>query len=110
MEIPSRGLSAAAAGPSEAEKTAWRLEISGVVQGVGYRDWLVKTALRTGLTGWVRNLRDGRVEAHVEGLGGPVRQLIEACWRGPSHARVTDVRASRVAPEHAEDFRRLPTA
>jgi acylphosphatase len=68
-----------------------RLTISGRVQGVGYRDWTIGTAQRLGLTGWVRNRRDGAVEALIVGEEDAVGQMIEACRRGPSMARVDEI-------------------
>ncbi len=68
-----------------------RLTISGRVQGVGYRDWAIETGRRLGLTGWVRNRRDGAVEALIVGEEGAVGQMIEACRRGPSLARVDEI-------------------
>jgi acylphosphatase len=68
-----------------------RLVISGRVQGVGYRDWAIDTGLRLGLTGWVRNRRDGAVEALIVGEEGAVGQMIEACRRGPPGARVDEI-------------------
>ena len=68
-----------------------RLTISGRVQGVGYRDWALETGLRLGLTGWVRNRRDGAVEALIVGDEDAVGQMIEACRRGPSAARVEEI-------------------
>ena len=68
-----------------------RLTISGRVQGVGYRDWAIRTGQRLGLTGWVRNRSDGAVEALVVGDEDAVGQMIEACRRGPSLARVDEI-------------------
>ena len=68
-----------------------RLTISGRVQGVGYRDWALDVAQRLGLTGWVRNRRDGAVEALIVGDEDAVGQMIEACRRGPSAARVEEI-------------------
>lgn len=70
-----------------------RIFVSGRVQGVSYRDWVVRTAQRLGLTGWVRNLRDGRVEILAEGEEGAIGALVDACREGPPLARVEDVNA-----------------
>jgi acylphosphatase len=70
-----------------------RIFVSGRVQGVGYRDWVVRTAQRTGLTGWVRNLRDGRVEILVDGNDAAIAELVEQARGGPSQARVDHVEA-----------------
>jgi acylphosphatase len=71
-----------------------RLKISGRVQGVSYRWWTVGEATKRGLNGWVRNRRDGSVEALVSGPVAAVDDLIEACRQGPSAARVTDIQIS----------------
>jgi acylphosphatase len=68
-----------------------RLIISGRVQGVSYRYWTVGEATRRGLNGWVRNRRDGSVEALVSGPVAEVDDLVEACRTGPSAARVTGI-------------------
>lgn len=68
-----------------------RLLISGVVQGVGFRWHLLEEAGRLGLQGWVRNLRDGRVEALVWGEQASVAALIHWASIGPSAARVDNV-------------------
>lgn len=68
-----------------------RVSISGVVQGVGFRDATWRMALRAGLRGWVRNLRDGRVEAVFEGDEEAVQDAIAWCRRGPPGAVVRRV-------------------
>jgi len=65
--------------------------ISGRVQGVFFRSETQDEAVRQGLTGWVRNLPDGKVEAVFEGEKDRVEALIEFCRRGPPGARVTRV-------------------
>lgn len=66
--------------------------IRGRVQGVGYRAWVDHEARGRDLEGWVRNLRDGSVEAVFAGAEGVVTAMIAACRRGPPLARVDDVR------------------
>jgi len=65
--------------------------ITGRVQGVFFRAWVMNNARRLGLKGWVRNLFDGRVEAVFEGQASVVEQMIRLCHEGPSHARVDTV-------------------
>jgi acylphosphatase len=62
--------------------------IRGRVQGVGYRAWTEYTALERGIQGWVRNRRDGSVEALLVGPAAVVAVMIEDCRRGPRGARV----------------------
>jgi acylphosphatase len=62
-----------------------------MVQGVFFRSETQDEAARNRLTGWVRNLHDGRVEAVFEGEKEQVEKLIEFCRRGPPGARVTNV-------------------
>ncbi len=69
--------------------------VSGRVQGVAFRIATVEEAQRLGgLAGWVRNLRDGRVEALAEGERSKVEALVAWCHRGPPPARVMDVEVS----------------
>jgi acylphosphatase len=68
-----------------------RVLVSGRVQGVYFRDSTRKQAEARGLSGWVRNLPDGRVEAVFEGRTEAVRALISWCEKGPPAARVEDV-------------------
>jgi acylphosphatase len=70
-----------------------KLIISGRVQGVCYRWFTRDTSVELGLTGWVRNLPDGTVEAVVEGERDKLEQLLGWCRRGPDLARVTDIQA-----------------
>jgi len=87
-----------------------RLTISGRVQGVGYRDWAIHTGLRLGLTGWVRNRRDGAVEALIVGDETAVGQMIEACRRGPPAARVDEIDVEPVDLDiMPAGFTQLPT-
>ncbi len=89
-----------------------RVLISGTVQGVGYRDGFHRAALRFGVTGWVRNLRDGRVEAVIQGTSAALDSVIAWARRGPSMARVAAVEEWPAEGEHARahpDFMRLPT-
>jgi acylphosphatase len=65
--------------------------IEGYVQGVFFRANTRNVAQRLGITGWVRNLPDGRVEAVFEGDEEKVKKMIEWCWRGPPGAEVTNV-------------------
>ena len=63
-----------------------RVVISGRVQGVWFRGWTVDEATARGLSGWVRNRRDGTVEAVFEGAPAAVDAMIEACRSGPPPA------------------------
>ena len=67
------------------------LVIRGRVQGVGYRAWVEHQARTHGLEGWVRNRRDGSVEALFSGPGDIVATMTALCRRGPSSARVETV-------------------
>jgi acylphosphatase len=88
-----------------------RLTITGRVQGVGYRDWAMKTGQRLGLSGWVRNRSDGSVEALIAGQETAVGTMVEACRRGPVLARVEAVDVEPVDLDILpEGFRQLPTA
>jgi acylphosphatase len=73
--------------------------IRGRVQGVGYRAWAEVTALEHGLQGWVRNRRDGAVEAVFIGLEAGVAAMIEACRAGPPGARVDFVDHRDAGPD-----------
>ncbi len=84
-----------------------RLRIIGCVQGVGFRDALRGEALRLGVTGWVRNLADGGVEALAQGDPAAVAALLEWARRGPSAARVGRVECCPLAVEHDRPYARF---
>lgn len=75
-------------------KTRVHVFVSGSVQGVFFRQKTKQQAESFGVTGWVRNLPDGRVEAVFEGEEEAVKALVEYCHHGPSYARVTNIDAS----------------
>ena len=72
-------------------RVARRFVISGRVQGVGFRYFTQDAAVREGVTGWVQNLPDGRVEALVEGDDEAVTRVERAIRSGPRGARVENV-------------------
>ncbi|MFT3941875.1 acylphosphatase [Rhodopseudomonas sp. BR0G17] len=76
-----------------------QVTIRGRVQGVGYRAWLAHTAEAMGLQGWVRNRRDGSVEATLAGGDHVVSEMIARCQHGPSAARVEAVVAETAQPD-----------
>jgi acylphosphatase len=73
------------------EKARAHVYISGRVQGVFFRASTKERALELGLKGWVKNLRDGRVEALFEGEKEKVRDMVDWCREGPSYASVANV-------------------
>ncbi|WP_375460541.1 acylphosphatase [uncultured Enterovirga sp.] len=91
--------------------SAIRVVISGRVQGVGFRYWTGREAGRHGLAGWVRNRRDGSVEAVFAGPAEAVAAMLEACRQGPAGARVDAVAEHPASAEEAGEggFRQLPT-
>jgi acylphosphatase len=78
--------------------------VSGRVQGVSFRDATRSQAEQLGLSGWVRNTQDGRVEAVFEGDTDTVRQMIDWCESGPSSANVEDVSVENEQPEGLSGF------
>lgn len=80
------------------DDVARKIRVTGRVQGVWFRGWTVDAATSLGLRGWVRNRRDGSVEALLIGPEAAVHEMIQRCQEGPSTARV-----DRVAVHHGED-------
>jgi len=89
---------------------ARHIVVRGRVQGVGYRYAAVDAAERLRITGWVRNCRDGTVEALLQGSEDDVAAMIAWCRRGPRAAQVIDVAVSEGSPEPLADFTLRPTA
>jgi acylphosphatase len=89
--------------------------IRGLVQRVGYRAWTERAALTHGLEGWVRNRRDGAVEAVFAGPADTVAAMVEACRQGPRSARVEGIDTREGEPDElalvrpGERFSVLPT-
>ncbi len=81
-----------------------RLHIEGTVQGVWYRKHAAEEALRLGLTGWVRNLPDGGVEAAAEGPPDAVDRFVAWCRSGPPRGGVTRVTVRSEPPEQGTGF------
>jgi acylphosphatase len=79
--------------------------VSGRVQGVFFRDTCRRLAQQYGVTGWVRNLPDGRVEAVFEGPAEDVGRLVDWCRHGPRHAAVDQIEVQTEQPEGLNTFR-----
>ena len=77
--------------------------ITGRVQGVGFRHFIRKNADKLGITGWVKNLPDGRVEAVFQGTEEDVKELISRCKKGPISSYVQDIEVSEI--ENTQDHR-----
>jgi acylphosphatase len=92
-----------------ADRTVHTL-ITGRVQGVGYRAWAAVQARKLGLKGWVRNRRDGSVEAVFSGPAEAIERMLAVCRDGPPSALVSNVEISDTAEPLGPEFRVLPTA
>jgi acylphosphatase len=97
------------------QHNAFHIIIRGRVQGVGYRAFVEREALSAGVGGWVRNLRDGSVEAVMQGERAILDPLIEICREGPFSARVDALDRREATPDEfalrrpGELFSVLPT-
>jgi acylphosphatase len=91
------------------EQTGARLRahvwIAGRVQGVSFRAYAEDEAAFRKVQGWIRNLRDGRVEAVFEGPPAAVEAMVQWCRRGSPASHVTDVRVAWEAPAGEQGFR-----
>ena len=91
--------------PTPEPRIARRAVIAGRVQGVFFRDSCARLARAEGVSGWVANRPDGRVEAWFEGDPQAVENLLAWCRQGPRHATVTGVEVSEDSPAGLEGFR-----
>ena len=88
---------------------AKRVRVTGLVQGVFFRDTCRRAAAARGVAGWVRNLPDGAVEAFFEGPPEAVAELVEWARRGPAKARVAGLAVSDERPRGLAGFQIQPT-
>jgi acylphosphatase len=88
---------------------AVRVRIHGRVQGVWYRGWAVDEAVARGLRGWVRNRRDGSVEALFIGPPAAIEAMILACREGPPAARVERIEREAAVDDGSVGFRQVMT-
>lgn len=84
---------------------AARVVVGGVVQGVFFRDGCAREARSHGVSGWVRNRADGRVEAWLEGDPRGVARVVAWCRHGPPRASVESVEVTEERPRAVEGFR-----
>ena len=87
-----------------------RLTIQGRVQGVGYRAWAERQALRLGVQGWVRNRSDGSVEILAHGTQAALAAFEQLCREGPRAASVAGVARTEDDTEEHTGFSQRPTA
>jgi acylphosphatase len=95
--------------PAGAETRSLRVVISGRVQGVWFRAWTEQQANRHRLDGWVRNCRNGTVEALFSGRAVDVKAMLDDCSEGPLGASVTSVESHPAGPPEGKGFKVLPT-
>ena len=92
------------------DRQAVRVVITGRVQGVWYRGWTVERASALGLVGWVRNRKDGSVEAVFAGLPEAIDAMLAECRNGPQLAKVDDIARENTRDEGWTGFSQLPTS
>ena len=94
---------------SPTKRRTVRVHIEGRVQGVGFRYFVERAATELGVDGFVRNRRDGAVEALLSGSCAAVEQMLERCRRGPSAARVSAVTIIAEGEAEPTGFAVLPS-
>jgi acylphosphatase len=94
---------------AERDRRSVRVLIGGRVQGVGFRYWTEQVAGDLGLSGWVRNRRDGSVEALFSGSADAVAEMLDRAHDGPIGAMVTSVRILEEGLDPPHGFDVLPT-
>ena len=87
------------------DRTRVHVFVTGSVQGVGFRQAVYEKANELGVTGWVKNLSDGRIEAVLEGPRDEVYRVVGLCRAGPKGARVAGVQVDREPPKNEKTFK-----
>ena len=95
---------------TELERTTYRVKGTGRVQGVCFRDWTKNQACRLQISGWVRNRRDGSVEALISGSPENIQEMLNVFEVGPPAARVSSIRLKSSGPPLDRGFKQLVTA
>ncbi|KAL2323235.1 hypothetical protein Fmac_027614 [Flemingia macrophylla] len=106
---PQRYISAMSSSESSSSTKTERVVIKGRVQGVFYRNWTIENATQLGLKGWVRNRKDGSVEALFSGSVEAVQEMEQRCRRGPPDALVTGFQVFPSDDDPGTAFHRRPT-
>ena len=91
------------------ERTTYRVRVTGRVQGVCFRDWTKNQACRLQISGWVRNRRDGSVEALISGFPENIQEMLNVFEVGPPTARVSSIRLKSSGPPLDRGFKQLLT-
>jgi acylphosphatase len=86
---------------------AKRVVIAGRVQGVGFRAWMAHKAAELGISGWVRNRGDGKVEALIAGDVASVEEMSRLCRRGPRMAEVSSIAEELADPPEEPGFHQI---
>jgi len=94
---------------SESDFVSYYVTVKGRVQGVGYRAWCAAEAESRGLSGWIRNRRDGFVEAVYHGRADRVKEMVALSEEGPELARIDRILAHPCDPPDVAGFVRRPT-
>ena len=87
------------------DRTRVHVFVMGDVQGLGFRQAIADKANEQGVTGWVKNLADGRVEAVLEGPRDEVYRVVGLCRAGPKGAKVNGVQVDREPPRNEKTFK-----
>ena len=88
-------------------KKSIRLYITGIVQGLFFRNFVKENAERHNVKGFVRNLEDGRVEVFLEGDMDNVKKMIDLCKQGPKHSQIKNVEEKDENFQDLRDFKVL---
>jgi acylphosphatase len=87
------------------ERLLYKINVSGRVQGVGFRYNAAKEARNHGITGFIKNLSNGEVYIEAEGSSNDLKSFVEWCKRGPVFGNVESVNVDSYPPVNYDDFR-----